>query len=120
MLSHVILAIKDLRNAVAHNKVVFDGRYIEFKKRTSLMNMLMQETNVQNIKCNTLLDDVILICFLLKNLGFAKEESKRIVNGIRKALSVLKLKLRNELYQKVTAGINPAKLNQLEIFIKKK
>ena len=47
LLPQIILCIKDLRNAIAHNKVIFDGRYIEFKKRNPMKEMLIHSTRSQ-------------------------------------------------------------------------
>ena len=117
ILPKIIQAVKDLRNAVAHNRVVYDGRYIEFSKRESIKKMLSQETGVNNIKFETIIDDVILVCFLMKNLKFSKEEIRRIPNSISKAMASLKAKLPNDIYQKITSGLDPRKLEQLRNYI---
>lgn len=98
LLPKVLLSVKDLRNAIAHNKVIYDGRYMEFKKRDSLMRMLMQETSIPNVKFNTLLDDIILVCFLMKSLDFPSDELRDVVKEINHALQMLKNKLPNMLY----------------------
>ena len=120
ILPKVIQAVKDLRNAVAHNKVVYDGRYIEFKKRDSIKKMLTQETGVPNIKFEAIMDDVILICFLMKNLRFSKEEIRKIPNSMSKAMGILKQKLPNELYQKVSSGIDLKKIEALKNYISRR
>lgn len=114
LLPKVVLAVKDLRNAVAHNKVIYDGRYMEFKKRNSLMQLLMQETLIPGIKCDSLFDDVVLVCFLLKNLGFPVDESRHLVKEIEHALSTLKTKLPNMLYQDVVSGFSVNKMSALK------
>ena len=101
LLPQIILAIKDLRNAIAHNKVIFDGRYIEFKKRDSLKKMLQNQTGIPNIGFDCLIDDVTLICFIMYNLGFPKSQLQKIVNQIERALFQLKSQLPNMLFQQV-------------------
>lgn len=120
ILPKVIQAVKDLRNAVAHNRVIYDGRYIEFKKRDSIKKMLSQETGVVNIKFETMIDDVILVCFLMKNLKFSKEEIRRIPNSIARAMLTLKAKIPNDLYQKVTSGIDSKKIEALKNYISRR
>ena len=120
ILPKIIQAVKDLRNAVAHNRVVYDGRYIEFSKRESIKKMLSQETGVKNIKFETIIDDVILVCFLMKNLRFNKEEIRRIPNSINKAMLNLKSKLPNDLFQKVSSGLDIKKLDELRAYISKR
>lgn len=109
LLPQIILAIKDLRNAIAHNKVIFDGRYIEFKKREALKKVLQYQTGIPNIGFDCLIDDVTLICFVMYNLGFSKSQLQKIVNQIEKALLQLKSQLPNMLFQQV-AGKTSQKL----------
>lgn len=116
LLPQVILAIKDLRNAIAHNKVIFDGRYIEFKKRDALKMMLQNQTGIPNIGLDCLIDDVTMICFVMYNLGFPKSQLMKIVSQIEKEISQLKLQLPNMLFQQV-AGKTSMKLPSLRKYI---
>lgn len=118
LLPKVILSIKDLRNAIAHNKVIFDGRYIEFKKRDSLKKMLSSTTGISNISFDNLLDDIILICFLLKNLKFKKTDIMKIGIDLNSSIEELKSKLPNRLFQTVTSGLNPRKIKELQKYLK--
>lgn len=117
LLLYIILAVKDLRNAVAHNKVVYDGRYVEFKKRNSLKQLLSQETSIP-VKWDSLFDDVVLVCFLLNNLGFPMDESRRLVKEIDRALGVLKGKLPNMLYQDVISSFALNNMLALKKYVK--
>lgn len=116
LLPQVILAIKDLRNAIAHNKVIFDGRYIEFKKRDALKMMLQNQTGIPNIGLDCLIDDVTMICFVMYNLGFPKPQLMKIVSQIEREISQLKLQLPNMLFQQV-AGKTSMKLPLLRKYI---
>ena len=116
LLPPVILAIKDLRNAIAHNKVIFDGRYIEFKKRDALKKMLQGQTGISNIGFDCLIDDVTMICFVMYNLGFPKSQLIRIVNQIDREIFQLKSQLPNMLFQQV-AGKTSQKLPSLIRYI---
>ena len=118
LLPQVILAIKDLRNAIAHNKVIFDGRYIEFAKRNSLKKMLENQTGIPNIEFDCLIDDVILIVFVMHNLGFPKTQLARICNQIDKVMTNLKMQIPNRLFQQV-AGKASQKLPLVMQYIRK-
>jgi abortive infection bacteriophage resistance protein len=117
LLPKIILAVKDLRNAIAHNKVVFDGRYIEFKKRESLTRMLSMETGISSITLDGLLDDIILVSFLMKNLGFRKDIIKKTYSSLVNELKKLKQRIPNRLYQQVTQGFTKNKLEGLKVYI---
>ena len=112
-----ILCIKDLRNAIAHNKVIFDGRYIEFKKRIPMKEMLNHSTGIPNINCEKLSDDVILVIFIMKNLNFNKSQLRKITNQIIAAITTLKSKLSNELFQEIVTDF-PEKMKNLLLFIR--
>lgn len=116
LLPQVLYAIKDLRNAIAHNKVIFDGRYIEFKKRNSLKTMLENETHIPNINFDCLIDDVILICFLMYNFSFPKPQIIEMYNRIEKSVSKLKVKLPNRLFQQIS-GRTIQKLPSLKNYV---
>jgi len=116
LLPKVILCIKDLRNAIAHNKVIFDGRYIEFKKRIPMKGMLNLSTGIPNINCEKLSDDVILVIFIMKNLKFNKSQLRKITNQIIAAITTLKSKLSNELFQEIVTDF-PEKMKNLLLFI---
>lgn len=91
---------------------------MEFKIRSSLMQLLMQETTVPNIKCDSVLDDIVLVCFLLKNLGFSMDEPRHLLKEIEHALSMLKAKLPNMLYQDIVSGFSGAKMAALKRYVR--
>lgn len=118
LLPKVILAVKDLRNAIAHNKVIYDGRYMEFKRRDSLKQLLMNETSIPGIKCDSLFDDIVLVCFLLQNLRFPIDESRHLVKQIDQSLLSLKSKLPNMLYQDIISSFAVNKMTALKQYVK--
>ena len=119
LLPKIILCIKDLRNAIAHNKVVFDGRYIEFKKRASMKEMLYTSTRIPNVNCTKLSDDIILVMVMMKNLKFNKLQLRKIVSQNIVAITALKAKLSNELFQEIVTDF-PEKMKNLLVFIDSK
>lgn len=85
MLEHYIFLIKDLRNAIAHDNVVYDGRFIQNTKAKGLRNdcitYLENKTSIKGINFNTIEDILILVCYLLKLLGVQKRQIKSLVNS---------------------------------------
>lgn len=84
MLEHYIFLIKDLRNAIAHDNVIYDGRFIKNTKskgiRSGCITYLMQETGISNINFYNVEDLLILVCYLLKLFGVQKRQIKALVN----------------------------------------
>lgn len=75
----IIFLIKELRNAVAHNSVVFDCRFKKTNPPSRLKEYLQSETGITNITFETIVDYFIIVIFLLKKLGVAKKDLKRII-----------------------------------------
>lgn len=85
MLEHYIFLIKDLRNAIAHDNVVYDGRFIKNTKnkgvREGCITYLEEKTGISGINFSTIEDLLILVCYLLKLFGVQKRQIKSLVNG---------------------------------------
>jgi len=77
----IIFLIKELRNAVAHNSVVFDCRFKKTNPPSRLKKYLQSETGINNITFDTIVDYFVIIIFLLKKLGITKTELKKIVRN---------------------------------------
>lgn len=72
-ISYVIYALRDLRNAVAHNSVIFDTRFKTSKINRRLISLLENETGIKNIDFRYISSYIILISYLLKKLGHTKD-----------------------------------------------
>lgn len=119
LVENIILAIKDLRNAIAHNNVIFDTR---FKKRNiskTLQKVLIQETNVQSISFTSITDYLILIIYILKKLDKTKTELSKLLNDYLKSTDELKSKIPQNIYDQIILTNDKNKLKDLKNFIKK-
>ena len=75
LIYNYIYILKDLRNAVAHNAVVFDTRFRKFDPSKAMKKFLQQEFNLPDpVNFETIDDYVILICYYLKILKVSKTE----------------------------------------------
>src|SRR5690606_20462387 len=74
IIEDIIFLIKDLRNAVAHNSVVFDCRFKKNKPSAKLKEYLQSEMNIPHIKFESIVDYFVILIFLLKKLGVTKTE----------------------------------------------
>ncbi len=75
---HSIFLLKDLRNAIAHNGVIFDARFNSFSAKPCVVNTLMHDTQMTFVTFDCLDDYIILICFTLKKL----EINETIILGL--------------------------------------
>jgi len=74
-----LYALKDLRNAIAHNSVVFDTRFSKIDASPAMKQCLMTEIRLPYINFKTIGDYVILICYYLKLLKVPKTEIRAFV-----------------------------------------
>lgn len=79
-----LYALKDLRNAVAHNSVVFDTRFREFDPSKAMKKCLEQEFHLPYVNFKSIGDYVILICYYLKLLSVSKTEIKSFIREFEK------------------------------------
>lgn len=65
LLADIIFALKDLRNAIAHNGIIFDTRFATQKVPDRIKKMLEQELNIKTLDFNYIVSYIALIIFLL-------------------------------------------------------
>lgn len=89
LLSHILFTVKPLRNAVAHNNVIFDTRFKDRKINTVLKKWVEKETGIQNITLYSLIDYIIIICCLLKRTDFTGTRAKRLLDQYKTENAIL-------------------------------
>lgn len=89
-----IYTLKDLRNAVAHNAVIFDTRFRNIDPTPAMKQCLIREFHLPYMNFKTIGDYVILVCYFLKLLHVPKTELRNfirsfetIVENYRKSVS---------------------------------
>lgn len=89
-----IFLLKDVRNTIAHNGVLYDGRTFQIdnkrpnnkgkskNKTTSnrMIRFLENETKIKSLNFKVIEDILILMCFLMRNLSVSKTEVKKFAN----------------------------------------
>ncbi len=66
---HSIFLLKDLRNAIAHNGVIFDARFRTYTTKPCVINTIRDDINLNYISYEYIDDYIISIVFVLKKLG---------------------------------------------------
>lgn len=88
LLKDIIFALKDLRNAIAHNGIIFDTRFSTSKVPNRLSRLLENELHIQNADFNYIISYIALIILLLKRLGQTKR-GKSFLNEYAKLQKML-------------------------------
>lgn len=79
-----IYTLKDLRNAIAHNSVVFDTRFRNIDPTHAMTQCLKKEIGLPYINFKTIGDYVILMCYYMKLLKVSKTEIKSFIKNFEK------------------------------------
>lgn len=79
-----IYTLKDLRNAIAHNAVVFDTRFQNIDLTKAMTQCLKLEIKLPYINFKTIGDYIILMCYYMKLLKVSKTEIKAFIREFEK------------------------------------
>lgn len=84
-----VYALKDLRNAIAHNDVVYDTRFRKMDPSRPMKQCLKLELGLPYMNFKTIGDYIILICYYLKLLKVSKTEIKALIREFEKLNSCI-------------------------------
>ena len=116
-LKDIIFALKDFRNAIAHNGVVIDVRFKTNSINTGVSQLLKQETGVGKIDFTDITDYVVLLVYLMRRMGFTKTECKQLVAGYEGILEKYRAELPFNIYSKLIKTTAHGKLTALRQFV---
>ncbi len=74
-----VYLLKDLRNAIAHNAVIFDARFRNFDPNKAMKQCLTLELELTGVNFDSIGDYVLLMGYFLKLLHVAKPELEAFV-----------------------------------------
>ena len=113
-----VFLIKDLRNAVAHNNIIFDTRFKGNNKiAKKVMQYLQYETSIDYISFNTIVDYVILLSFLMKKCGFNKTTILRFIGDYEERCEQLRKQIPITIYSKFIYTDTNVKLEKIKTFV---
>ena len=118
MLSYMIYALKDLRNAVAHNNTIFDTRFKTGKINMRIARYIESETGIKNINFNTIVDYVIMITFLMKILEYSKTEIEVFIETFETNCEKLRNTVSIQIFASILHTDTRNKLNLLKKYLK--
>ena len=95
-----VYVLRELRNSIARNNVIYDARFSTINPSKSMKQCLVIETNIPYINFRTIGDYIVLISYYLKLLKVTKEEiyafienfesiTREYESSIRKDISII-------------------------------
>lgn len=101
VLEDMIFLIKDFRNAVAHDGVVFDCRFQLTPPPNRCIQFLQSETAIDNITFEVIIDYVILHIYLMNKIDSPQKDIQRLIRTFTVASERLRKKLPASIYSSI-------------------
>lgn len=117
LLSCMLYTIKALRNAVAHNNIIFDTRFKDRKISPVLKKWTEKETRIQNITLYSLIDYIIIICCLLKRIDFTGKKAQQLLNHYKNENNALQASVDPSIYKCLFQQNVSTKIISLEAYL---
>ncbi len=114
-----IYTIKDLRNAVAHNEVIFDTRFRTGQISHSLLTCIKESTDAGSVDLNHISDYILLITYLLKLFDTPKTELIRFIKDFEHFCETLRKQIPISIYSKIIPTDIAGKIRTIYTFIQK-
>ena len=115
-----IFILKDLRNSIAHNSIIFDARFKNYSITPCISNTLKNEIGLVFINFDSIDDYIILMSYVLKKLKNSKRDIITFINDYLKIVewykntvdsSISSVVIRNDCMTRMNRLINYVKSN---------
>ena len=116
-LRDIVYALKDLRNAIAHNGVILDVRFRSGSISTGVTQLIKQETGIGGVDFTDITDYVVLVVYLMIQIGLTKTEYKQFLSGYEGILERFHAELPFNIYSKIIKTNARAKLATAREFV---
>lgn len=119
LLRDIIFALKDFRNAVAHNGVVLDVRFRSGSISTGVTRLLKQETGVGQVDFTDITDYLVLLVYLMRKMGFTKTVCRQFISGYEAILERFRAEIPFSVYSRIIKTNAKNKLTATRRFLRK-
>nr|WP_231563468.1 hypothetical protein [Staphylococcus schweitzeri] len=117
ILGDIIDCMKGLRNAIAHNGVLYDCRFKTGETSNRLKEYLGIKMGIHNLDFDRIIDYLILLILICAGLSYSKTELQRIISQFEQNLDYLRSKISESTYDKIIGVQARPKLRSLKNFI---
>ena len=113
MLQRLIYAIKDLRNAIAHNNVIFDTGFRTGHIDKQVSEAIKMELGVEKVDFGTITDYLVLIVYLLKLLQTPAEDIAALIDDYVACTEKLRSSIAISIYNQIIYTNQNTKIKEL-------
>ena len=119
LVANALFTIKALRNATAHNNIVFDARFKDRGANRNIIKWVEDETGIKNVKFEYFSDYIALIVCLLKHVQYPRKQLINFLVEYEECINDLYKELPLPIYNKIVATGIKGKLTKLTAYVKK-
>lgn len=101
IVENIVFLLRDLRNSIAHNNIIFDTRFKNHIISKRLKHYFSSETGVNGITFDTIADYIVTIAYLLKLLKLPKSEIITFIKSFEKCIEDFRLQVPNSIYSRI-------------------
>ena len=116
MPQRLIYAIKDLRNSIAHNDVVFNCRFKSGKIDKQVINAIGNATGIKNLTFEEITDYLVLVIYQLKLFKVNKTEMKQTISRFEAIVEQLRSSVPTNLFNRIIYTNSRSKIQQIRAF----
>ncbi len=98
---YIIYTIKDLRNAIAHNNIIFDARFKSNLINNRLIVLLENETGIKGIDFKYIDSYIILITYILRKMGENKSTCKKFISLFETQVDLLRKSISTNIFNQI-------------------
>lgn len=114
---YMIYAVKDLRNAIAHNNTIFDTRFQTSTINRRLISLLETEVGIIGLDFKYIDAYIILITYILRKMGETKTTCKQFVASFVDCTDLLRTQISPNICNQILGTQQRTHLHQLQSFI---
>ena len=121
LVPHLVLALTDLRNCVAHNGTVFDTRFKTASIRRQVPSLLVREIGFPGtvrVKFETITDYLALVVYLACCFGFPKRDIRALLRQYAALADDLRANVPLSVFDTIVHTDHRAKLARLEQWVR--
>lgn len=118
LFQRLVYALKDLRNAIAHNDVVFDTRFRTGRIDGQVGNAISNATGVSGLTFESITDYFVMILYLFTMLHIPKKDCRKLLSDYKACVERLRKSIPISVYHQIMCTDYTTKVKALELFLK--
>ena len=116
-LTNHIFILNELRNAIAHNHIIFDTRFKQRNINQTLINDMILKYRISNIRFNSIVDYFMLIVMYLKGFGYSKTELRRLIRDFEQIVDNLDNEIPKSEFNRILGTNIYHKINSINNYV---